>query len=117
MSVLASAPPALDDEFGTLLRRLDSWPYLGIERRTQRVILRVRDLVVGTLNLETRVVSVDVPPRSESPLLGGHPQWRRTQDGVRVHVTDHDSRAAAEALLRWRIALERFAGQLRAASP
>jgi hypothetical protein len=36
---------------------------------------------------------------------------------VRVHVTDHDSRAAAEALLRWRIALERFAGQLRAASP
>jgi hypothetical protein len=104
-------------ELGTLLHRLDSWPYLGIERRTQRVILRVRDLAVGTLNLDTGVVSVDVPPRSESPLLGGHPQWRRTKDGVRVHVTDLDSRTAAEALLRWRIGMERFAGQLRAASP
>lgn len=112
-----TGPDVGDQCLGELLRRLDSWPYLGIERRTQRVILRVRDLVVGTLNLETRVLSISVPPRSERPLLEGHPEMQGTKDGVQVQVTDLDSRAAAEALLRWRIALERFAGQLRAASP
>jgi hypothetical protein len=104
-------------EFGELLRRLDSWPSLGIERRTQRVILRMRDLVIGTVNLETRALVVDIPPCTDGPVVEGHPRLRRTKDGVRVHVTDLESRAAAEALLRWRIALERFAGQLRAASP
>jgi hypothetical protein len=115
--MISARPESTIGEFGELLRRLDSWPSLGIERRTPRVILRVRDLVIGTLNLETRALLVDVPPCTEGPLLEGHPQLRRTKDGVRVHVTDLDSRAAAEALLRWRIALERFAGQLRAASP
>ena len=102
---------------GDLLRRLDRWPYLRIESRTQGLILRVRDVVVGTLSLDTRVLSVDVPARSEVSPLEAHPPLRRTKDGVTVHVTDVDSRAAAEALLRWRIALEQFAWQLRAASP
>jgi hypothetical protein len=50
-------------------------------------------------------------------LLADRPQLRGTHDGVSVHVTDVDSRRAAEALLRWRIELERFAPQLRNAAP
>jgi hypothetical protein len=106
-----------DRHVGEFWRRLDSWPYLRTERRTQRVILRVRDLVIGTLNLETHSLSVNVPPDSVALLLESRPQLRRTEDGLSVHVTDPHSRASAEALLRWRIELERFAGQLGAASP
>jgi hypothetical protein len=100
-----------------LLRRLDSWAYLRIERRPGCVILRVRDLVVGALNLASHVLSVDVPGDMVGPLLEAQPHLRATKDGVSVHVTDLDSRAAAEALLRWRIDLERFGPQLLAASP
>jgi hypothetical protein len=100
-----------------LLRRLDSWAYLSIERRPGCVILRVRDVVVGDLQLASRVLSVDVPGEMLGPLLRVHPHLRETKDGVSVQVTDLDSRAAAEALLRWRIELERFGWQLLAASP
>jgi hypothetical protein len=100
-----------------LLRRLDSWAYLRIERRPGYVILRVRDLVVGDVNVASRVLSVDVPGELLGLLLRAHPQLRETKDGVSVQVADLDSRAAAEALLRWRIELERFGGQLLAASP
>jgi hypothetical protein len=103
----------LDD----FLRRLDSLTYLIIERRPGRVILRVRELVVGDLDLATRVLSVDVPGEMLGPLLQAHPHLQETKDGVSVRVTDLDSRAAAEALVRWRIELERFGGQLLAASP
>jgi hypothetical protein len=102
------------DEF---LRRLDSWAYLRIERRPGCVILRVRDLVVGTVNPASQIVSVDVPAGMVDRLLHAHPQVRETKDGMSVHVSDLDSRAAAEALLRWRIDLERFGPQLLAASP
>jgi hypothetical protein len=100
-----------------LLRRLDSWAYLTIERRPDRVILRVRDLVVGDLDFASCVLSVDISGEMLGPLLQAHPHLRETKDGVSVRVTDRDSRAAAEALLRWRIELERFGGQLLAASP
>jgi hypothetical protein len=100
-----------------LLRRLDSWAYLRIDRRPGCVILRMRDLVVGALNLASHVLSVDVPGDMVGPLLEAHPHLRETKNGVSVHITDLDSRAAAEALLRWRIDLERFGPQLLAASP
>jgi hypothetical protein len=100
-----------------LLRRLDSWAYLRIERRPGCVILRMRDLVVGAVNPASQVVSVDVPAGMVDRLLDAHPHLRETKDGVSVRVSDLDSRAAAEALLRWRIELERFGGQLLAASP
>jgi hypothetical protein len=50
-------------------------------------------------------------------ILERDPLLRRTTDGVSVHVTDSESRTAAGTLLRWRIDLERFAPQLRDASP
>jgi hypothetical protein len=41
----------------------------------------------------------------------------RATDCVTLRVRDTDSRTAAEALLRWRVDVERFGPQLRAASP
>lgn len=100
-----------------LLHRLDSWPYLHVERRPGCAILRMRDLVVGALNLASQVLSVDVPGEMVGRLLEARPHLRETKDGVSVHISDVDSRAAAEALLRWRIEVERFGPQLLAASP
>jgi hypothetical protein len=96
------------DELGQLLRHLDSWLYLDVDRRTDRVILRVGDEVVGTLDTANRALVVNVP---RGMVLRG------TQDGVSVRVSDADSRTAAESLLRRRIDLERFSSQLRVASP
>jgi hypothetical protein len=104
-------------EVEELLHHLDSWPYLHIERRTDCAILRMHDLVVGTLNLVMHALSVNVPPDAVAPRLESAPLLRRTTDGVSVHVTDIESRTAAETLLRWRVDLERFAPQLGAASP
>jgi hypothetical protein len=104
-------------ELGELLRRLDSWPYLRAELRGDRVTLRVRNVVIGTLNIETRALTAHVPAGMVGLLLADRPQLRGTNDGVSVRVTDVDSRRAAEALLRWRIELERFAPQLRNAAP
>jgi hypothetical protein len=100
-----------------LLHRLDSWPYLRVERRPGSVSLRVRDRVVGALNLASQVLSTDVPGDMVGRLLDAQPHLRETKNGVSVHITDVDGRAAAEALLRWRIELERFGPQLLAASP
>jgi len=99
------------------LHHLDSWPYLQIERQTDCAILRMQDLVVGTLNLVIHALSVNVPPDAVAPRLASDPLLRRTTDGVSVHVTDIESRTAAETLLRWRVDLERFAPQLGVASP
>lgn len=104
-------------EVGELLEHLDSWPYLLVDRRTDRVILRLRDLVIGTVNLVMPAVSVHVPPDAVGPMLERDPLRRPTTDGVSVHVTDSESRAAAEALVRWRVDLEVFGPQLHAASP
>jgi hypothetical protein len=104
-------------EVEELLHHLDSWPYLHVERRPDCAILRVHDLVVGTLSLVMHALSVNVPPDAVGPRLESHPLLRRTTDGVSVHVTDIESRTAAETLLRWRVDLERFAPQLGVASP
>jgi hypothetical protein len=116
MSVTWASTPNTS-ELRALVRHLGCWPYLHIERMDPVTMLRVRGLVVGRLNLESRAVSVDIPPDMVSPLLDRHPQLRATAGGVSVQVTDADSRTAAEALLRWRIELERFGPQLRCASP
>jgi hypothetical protein len=105
--------PAIEE----LLHHLDSWPYLHIERRTDCAVLRMHDLVVGTLNLVMDALSVDVPPVAVTATLASDPLLRRTADGVSVHVSDIESRTAAETLLRWRVDLERFAPQFGAASP
>jgi hypothetical protein len=106
-----------ESELDELLRRLDSSPYVHTERRSNTAVLRVQDAVIGSLNLATRALSVDVPADKAAPLLQRHEQLRETKGGVRIDVTDLESRTAAEALLRWRVELERFAPQLLAASP
>lgn len=106
-------------ELGELLRRIDSSLYLRAEVSGERVTLHngVSDRVIGIVNLETHVVTVNVPPDMVSPLLARDLQLRGTSDGVSVRVTDLDTRNAAEALISWRTALIRFAPQLRCASP
>jgi hypothetical protein len=104
-------------EVEELLHHLDSWPDLRIEHQTDCAILRMRDLVVGTLDLAVHALSVNVPPGAAGRRLEIDPLLRRTTGGVSVRVTDIESRTAAEALVRWRVDLERFAWQLRAASP
>ena len=58
-----------------------------------------------------------IPPNMIGLLLNGHPQLAGIQDGVSLRVIDAKCRMTAEWLLGWRIDLERFAHQLRAASP
>jgi hypothetical protein len=62
-------------------------------------------------------LSVNVPPDAVDPMLESDSLLRRTTDGVSVHVAGIESRAAAEALARRRVDLERFAWQRRVASP
>jgi hypothetical protein len=107
----------LPGELDELLHRLECWPHLGLERCGACVTLRVRDDVIGVLNLETCALTAYVPAEMVSPLLENDPQLRGTSDGASVHVTDAETRRAAESLMRWRIELERFGPQLREASP
>jgi hypothetical protein len=102
-----------------LLGRLDAWPFLRIERRGMRAVLYGgdRDQVIGTMDVRTGVLMVDVRPDAVGRLLGCHPQLQGVAGGVRLDVTDAGRGALAEGLLRWRLGLERFAPQLREASP
>jgi hypothetical protein len=59
-----------------LLRRLDSWAYLRVERQPGRVILHARDGVVGALNLASQVLSIDVPGDVLCRLLEAQPHLR-----------------------------------------
>jgi hypothetical protein len=106
-------------ESSRLLRRLDAWPFLRIERRGQRAVLygSVRHQVIGTLDLRTGTLTADVGPDLSRELRESHPRLQVTRRGVRLDVTDAGSRMAAEALVRWRVDLERFAPQWREASP
>jgi hypothetical protein len=82
-----------------LLDRLDRWPYVRVQRRGDVAIVRSRaaDAPIGRLDLRTGVLDVEAcPVRCDSILL-----------------RDADSLAAAEALLRWRLDLDFYAGQER----
>jgi hypothetical protein len=106
-------------ELGELLHRVDSWPFVRLELLGRCVTLHsgVRDRPIGVLNLDTLVLTVNVPPDMVSQLPKEHQQPGARKDNVSVRVTDAASRSAAEALIRWRIDLVRFAPQLRDASP
>jgi hypothetical protein len=109
----------LPDELGRLVRTLQCSPYFRVERRDDLVTLRsgVLDAAIGAVNLETGVLTVHVSPDVAGPLLEEHPRLRRTSDGVGVRVTNGATRRAAEVLIRWRMEVERYAPQLRNASP
>ena len=117
-----SFPSAADGslaESSRLLRRLDAWPFLRIERHGRHALLYGghRDRPIGTVDVRSGMLTVDVAPDLVGSVLERHPRLRVTDGGLRLGVTDAESRAAAEALVRWRIGLDRFASQLRAASP
>jgi hypothetical protein len=80
---------------------LRSWPYVRIERRGARAFLYgvIAGDLFGSLDLGTGAMAVD------------------PDTGARVDVVDAESRRAAEALIRRRVDAERFAPQLREASP
>ena len=80
---------------------LRSWPWLRMERRGARAFLygAVAGDLFGTLDLSTGALAVDLDA------------------GVVVDVIDAESRRAAEALIRRRVDAERFAPQMREASP
>ena len=106
-------------EAGKLLRRLESWPFLRIERRGACAVLHsgVADRVIGTLDLATGTLTTDLTRDLIHPLLEDHPRLQVTGGGVRLDVVDVGCRRAAEALVRWRIDVERFATQMHCASP
>jgi hypothetical protein len=82
-----------------LLASFASWPFLRVERRGARALLygAVRGDLFATLDLSTGALAVD--------------------GGARLDVLDGVSRHRAEALVRRHLACERFAPQLRVASP
>ena len=104
---------------GRLLRRLEDWPFLRIERRGVRAVLYEgdRDQPIGTVDLCTGTLTLEVRTDLRGTLLERHPQLQLTRSGVRLDVTDAQRCVTAEDLVRWRIGLERFAPQLREASP
>jgi hypothetical protein len=112
-------PTGSPAEPGRLLRRLDASPFIRVERRGRRAVLHVsdRDRVIGALDLWTGTLTAVVAPDLSRQLLAHDPRLQVTRRGVRVDVTDAGSRMAAEALVRWRVDLERFAPQWREASP
>jgi hypothetical protein len=101
-----------------LLARLEAWPFLRIEQRGTDAALYfgAGEQAIGLMDARTGMLTVHVGPEVIAPLLERHPQLQPAAGGVRLRATGA-GRAAAEALLRWRIDLERFAPQLHNASP
>jgi hypothetical protein len=101
-----------------LLDRLDAWPFLRIEHRGAVATLYFcdGDQAIGTIDGRTGMLTVHADREVIAPLLERHPDLQASTCGVRVRATGAGY-IAAEALLRWRIDLERFAPQLRDASP
>src|SRR4051794_8182385 len=95
---------SLTDDAGRLLRRLDAWPFLRVERRGVRAVLYGddRDEPIGAVDVRTGPLTVPVPSDLRGPLLAGHPELQIANGGVRLEVTDAQRRVAAEALVRWR---------------
>jgi hypothetical protein len=100
------------------LARLEAWPFLRIERRGGAAVLYFCDggRAIGTIDVRTGMLTVDVDPALVGPLLARDAQLHAAPGGVRLRAAGA-GRSAAEALLRWRIDLERYAPQLRDASP
>jgi hypothetical protein len=120
MTQLAARPSAEGSpaEPGGLLADLESVPLLRIERRGPVATLYVcgGQQAIGTFDLRSDTLTVDVDRDAIAPLLARHPELQATAGGVRVLATGAGV-AAAEALIRWRIDLAWYAPQQRDASP
>jgi hypothetical protein len=106
------------DELTRLLARLEASPFLRIEQRGARGALYFggQAQAVGVLDVRTGMLTVDVDREFIGGLRERHPQWQPTAGGVRLRANGVGL-ASAEALIRWRIDLERFAPQQRDAAP
>jgi hypothetical protein len=100
-----------------LVARLEAWPFLRIQRRGTEVALCFGNQTIGTVDIRSGVLTVYVGGDLSSGLLERHPRLQVGVGGVRLNVTDAEGLHAAEALLRWRMDVGRFAPQWRDASP
>jgi hypothetical protein len=101
-----------------LLAGLEASPSLRVEQRgpVAALYVRHRDEAIGTVDVRSGMLTVAVDHDLVAPLLDRHPQLQVTAGGVRLHATGA-GRQTAEALVRWRMEVERFGPQLRSASP
>jgi len=102
-----------------VLDRVSHSPFLRAEHRDERVCLRstLTDLVVAVVDLAEGHLHVDVPRDLARSLLERHECLQQTDRGVCLEVRDAAGLRTAEAVLRWRIGLQLYARQARAASP
>jgi hypothetical protein len=102
-----------------LLDELSVWPFLRVERRGPRAVLRSggSEREIGAIDLREGRLTVAVPRYLVGSLLARHPQLEPAERGVRIALSDDERCAVAQALLRWRLGRARFGAQGREASP
>jgi hypothetical protein len=115
---LAGSRPATSD-VQALVRRVSLVPSVRVELRAADATIYsgAHEVLVARAGLASGVLTVFVVADLARAVLGSEPLARATRDGVRLEVHDADSLEAGERLIRWRIGLERFGPQWRAASP
>jgi hypothetical protein len=106
-------------EAEVLLHCVSKWPYVRVDVQGDDAGINsgIPRTCVARLRVDTGALTVFVSAEEVTTLLATEPLIRRSSEGVYLGVHDTDSRTAGERLLRWRLDLERFAPQLRAASP
>jgi hypothetical protein len=109
--------PELD--IAELVERVARSPLLRVEHREHRVCLRstLTNLVVAMVDVAERELTVDVPGDLVPSLLARHSSLHQAENGVGLQIRDAAAMRTAEAVLRWRIGLQLYARQARAASP
>ena len=102
-----------------LLDHVATWPSLRASAAGRRVSFRTygSQRALGTLDLGSGVLDVDMPPDVARGILRSHPELSRSPTGLRVEVSDAEDLATAEWLLHRRVAVERYALQYRDGSP
>jgi hypothetical protein len=106
-------------EARVLVRRVSLWPSVRVELRGDEATVYSGPgaVPVARVRLGTGAMTVFVIIDLARSLLVTEPLAQATRDGVRLDVRDANSLQAGERLIRWRIDLERFGPQWRAASP
>jgi hypothetical protein len=109
--------PELD--VAEVIERVTGSPLLAAEDRGGHVCLRstLTNRVFAVVDVTEHELSVDVPGELVAPLLDRHARLRPAPHGVCLALRDRASLRTAEAVLRWRIGLQLYARQARAASP
>ena len=106
-------------EAHALVARVGLWPFVRVDVQGDHAALHSggRDACIASLDLVTGALTAFVPTGLRDSLVRTEPLVRLARDGVRVDVVDAESIRTGERLIRWRLDLERFGGQLLDASP